>query len=565
MGLLDILNKAKETVIATTEKVAQTVKDNKQLNDEATSEAANWRSFDPDMLEAVLHDDFEKAANLYIKQTSCTSEKAKIVVNKIKKEVKTIYPSILRAKARAADLEAIKDRWPFGADKFKMYAFSPDKDGSITSVVLITAQLHANGDGTYYLTQDGLKGWTQTVDVIFKNDNIFFKDKSGDVMTVNNLSYLLTDEKQPDDDFTVLFNPEDKLYKQFEAKVNLLKHVKSMSLFRANDFNKYGTELKNDTLKGVVDKFNFIVKDGSVQSSNLNVISLLTDFIFDLADEYPELRHFSKGIYNYIDEYGVNYAYDDEDFKIQYRSFRLNANVDEKVMEAINTRTDWNMEIVGAAGMFYEGIQQINKKKALPAFLKGIQLSTNDNGVMFSFEIQDFLDYGYKLPYEAGFLSNSDERGHADKLQDLFRKLKNVVSTGMSIMLPKFSLSLLWSWKSGTVSMVIGNMQFVGFISDVEFDESFDLSTFKPNCERHTDTSLEVKEDNSIEVANEISEPSQPSGQCFDTNPDFDQETLQLLNNGMQLAAVKRYSEVNAVSLIEAMEKVDSFVKDHKF
>ena len=112
---------------------------------------------------------------------------------------------------------------------------------------------------------------------------------------------------------------------------------------------------------------------------------------------------------------------------------------------------------------------------------------------------------------------------------------------------------------------IIPNFLDKYILLDIEFDESFDLSTFKPNCERHTDTSLEVKEDNSIEVANEISEPSQPSGQCFDTNPDFDQETLQLLNNGMQLAAVKRYSEVNAVSLIEAMEKVDSFVKDHKF
>ena len=565
MGLLDILNKAKETVIATTEKVAQTVKDNKQLNDEATSEAANWRSFDPDMLEAVLHDDFEKAANLYIKQTSCTPEKAKIVVNKIKKEVKTIYPSILRAKARAADLEAIKDRWPFGANKFKMFAFSPDKDGNITSVVLMNAQLHANGDGTYYLTQDVISRGTQNVDVIFKNDNIFFKDKSGDVTAVNKLSYFLSDENKPEKDLTVLFNPEDKLYKQFEAEVNLLKHVKSMSLFRTNDFNKYGTELKNETLKGVIDKFNFIVKDGSVQSNNISVISILTNFIFDLAEEYTELYHYNKGIYNYIDEYGVNYAYDDEDFKIQYSSFRLNAKVDEKIMEAINSRTGWNMEIVGYAGMIYEGIQQIKKKNALPAFLKGIHYSTNDDEVMFSFEVQDFLNYSYKLPYEAGFLSNSNERSYADKLQDTFRKYKKAASSGMSIMLPKFSLSLLWSWKSGTVSMVIGNMQFVGFISDVEFDESFDLSNFKPNCERHTDASLEVKEDNSIEVANEISEPSQPSGQCFDTNPDFDQETLQLLNNGMQLAAVKRYSEVNAVSLIEAMEKVDSFVKEHKF
>ena len=79
------------------------------------------------MLKAILNDNVSRAIDLYVKQTGASPEKARVLVNKISDSVKEEYPAILHEEACEADMQAIKDVWPFGLKVFNMYSFAKNK------------------------------------------------------------------------------------------------------------------------------------------------------------------------------------------------------------------------------------------------------------------------------------------------------------------------------------------------------------------------------------------------------------------------------------------------------
>lgn len=173
MGLLDFLNKAKDSAMAAKDKAVQYVKDNIQMREEAGEEAKAWKSFDTKMLKAILNDDVSRAINLYVKQTGASPEKARMLVNKISNSVKEEYPAILHEEACEADMQAIKDVWPFGSKVFNMYCFP--KNRKEQSAAIFSGQLQSNGNGEYQLTAKCLssKTFSYSWNAIFKNNLSF--------------------------------------------------------------------------------------------------------------------------------------------------------------------------------------------------------------------------------------------------------------------------------------------------------------------------------------------------------------------------------------------------------
>ena len=313
MALKDFLNKAKETAILAKDKAVQVAnnavqaaKDYKQMSDEATAEAANWRSFNPDLLAAVLHDKPAEAASIYMQDTGATQQKADLVIKKITDEVKQRYPGILLKQKQDEDLESIADKWPFGDKQIPVVVlFSP------TMFEVSHLKLWATGMGDFKV-EFGRNNKFDTYSAIFKGDHIYFKrDSDGLVLEVNSFSFTF-EEKY------CTFNPDDKayvdslnLYNTFLGALN-----PSMSLYEQRDVNQViDGNMSLDTLQSIANSYKFKLEDGYLYAEGCNIGEIVKDMLFgsmkiDSMKNGLELRLFQrKDVYDYIDRYGLEQSF----------------------------------------------------------------------------------------------------------------------------------------------------------------------------------------------------------------------------------------------------------------
>lgn len=477
MGILDFLNKAKETVVAAKDMAVQAAKDNKQMRDEADIEAAGWKSFDPLILKDVLHDKYDHAVDLYVKQTGCTPEKAKAVMNRIRKSVKTEYPGILHAQACAADMEAIKDLWPFGTESFNMYLiFQKEEDDEMETVAVLPARLKTNGKGEYTLKATHITSFmTKTKEeykwnAIFKNGKLYLKDEAGNVTLVNSLSFNL------DQTALLLFNPEDERYKTITSKLEAAKRIKTLHLYRKSDFEKFlNGEMDCETLTNIADSFTFTFKNESIYSSGCNVGTLFKDVFFslnvllDVLKDNKNLANdvFNKEMYDYIHNNGVEYAWDDDDFEEQFSRFKREVHTEY----IIDNRTKWNAVVYGAGGMIYQGLSARIKQSSIPVDLGEVSWSEQKEEITFTIKDSVF-NYYYEMPDERPMLDrvigyNEDA---ADNIANEYKKfqasIKETIISGMNLFMRNCTITI----ENGKyVTFHCCNKDYCGFIEEIEY------------------------------------------------------------------------------------------------
>ena len=477
MGLLDFINKAKETVVAAKDKAVQTVKDNKQIREEADIEAKKWKSFDPLILKNVLRDNNEHAADLYAKQTGCTPEKAKVVINRIKRSVKEEYPSILHAQACAADMEAIKDAWPFGNDEFDMYMIWKEKDDDEDEQIpIFSARLQTNGEGKYTIQATHLTAFKSKKEfnweAIFKNGKMYLKDESGSVIMVDSFAFDF------DSSATLLFNPEDERYKAITSKIESAKKIKSLHLYRKDDFDRFQKgEMDKETLTSIADNFTFTFKDNAIYSNGCNIGVLFKDaFFFRRILANDEKKSFcsflDSQVYDYIDSYGVKYAWDDQDFEEQFDQFDQEVDMDYDF-----DRVYWNLHVYGAAGMVYQGLSKRIELSSLPRKLGA--LAWNDNKKEYSFVVRDSIfNYYYDMPDERPLLDRvigyNDDAAEAvaNSYTNFQESTKNVISQVLETIRIEMSIE-----DEKLVTLDCCGNTYCGFLEEVEYDYASKIET----------------------------------------------------------------------------------------
>ncbi len=472
MGLLDLLNKAKETVVAVKDKAVQTAKDNKQMREEANIEAAEWKSFDPLILKNVLRDNYDHAADLYAKQTGCTPEKAKAVINRIKRSVKAEYPGILHAQACAADMEAIKDMWPFGTDKFNMYLiFEKEKDDEMEDVQVFPSRLQTNGEGVYTLEATHLSALRTKKEfkwnAIFKNGKMYLKDESGNVTMVNSFAIDF------DSKATLLFNPEDERYKAITSKIESAKRIKTLHLYRKSDFEKFQNgEMDKETLTGVADNFTFTFQSDSIQSKGCNIGTSVKNAFFvqqllinDNDKGNSSSFFINEEVYNYIENYGVEYAWDDQDFEEQLSRFEQEVQINDDI-----DRVRWNLHVYGAAGMVYQGLSKRIERSSIPVALGEVRW--NANRIEYTFSIKDTVfNYYYDMPDERPLLDRviGYNEEAADNVANSYREFQTAVKNTISKVLEIIRFTIIIEDEKNVTFNCCGT-EYCGFIEEVEYN-----------------------------------------------------------------------------------------------
>ena len=426
MGLLDILNKAKDSAMAAKDKAVQYVKDNIQMREEASEEAKAWKTFDPKMLKAILNDNVSRAIDLYVKQTGASPEKARVLVNKISDSVKEEYPAILHEEACEADMQAIKDVWPFGSKVFNMYNFTKDKKGQC--VTIFSGQLQSNGNGEYQLTANcqSSKDISFSWNAVFKNNKLYLKDESGNVTVADSFVVDLNDN------LYLVFDPKDERYKRMATIVNPINHIKTLHLYRESDLKKVKDgKMDKETLGTIADKFTFKFKNDEIRLTEVNIGEIFKDEFFNLSKKNKQPYILQQETYEYIHNYGVRYAPDDEDFQRQWRHFYqiVHPNKADDM-----TRELWNIKILGEAGMIYKGLRKLIEQGTLPYKLDSVVW--DNEGILYSFKIEDtFFDYFFGITDErplinriAGTMDEFTERmlTHTEEMQKIYQKMIRV-------------------------------------------------------------------------------------------------------------------------------------------
>jgi len=466
MGLLDFLNKAKETVASAKEKAMQTVKENIPILDNA--EIVDWKSLDPLILEAIWKDNYDKAVELYTKQSRCTPEIAKSTINRIKRSVKEEYPIFLQSQA---DIEAIKGVWPFGAREFNMFCVKKENENEKDQEIdVISARLEANGKGEYTLHATTKLPSINTIKwaAIFKNGKIYLKDETGSIITVNSLTFDI------DSSTTVLFNPEDERYKMIASKIESIKRIKSLRLYRKNDFEQYKQgKLDKETLTQVADSFTFTFNDDVICSQGCNIGMLFKNEFLNratigtkAASSRPSQGFFANPkVFDYIENIGVYYAWDEQDLARQLVLFN------REVAPGINLSVpDWNVNVYGAAGMVYKGLSNRINQSSLPIILSS--LCWDEQKQETTFMIKDSVfSFDYEIPDERPLLNRmigyNDE--NTIKRANLYAKAQDVHKD----IILKFLNTMVLTIKiedGKYVSFSCFNNDFCGFLEEVEYN-----------------------------------------------------------------------------------------------
>lgn len=180
----------------------------------------------------------------------------------------------------AAEMESIKNIWPFDTNEFIIFCVPKDRRDNICAAVK-HAWLRPKGKGEYTLNIRGFRGqdvypWT----AIEKNNKIYLKDESGEISVLDSLSI-------DSGDSLLLFNPKDERYKRFMAKKETVDKIKKLRLYRGLDFLKVQEgKKKKETLEAVGDKFEFFIDKEEVASQEYRVYSRFTDaFIEELKKQ----------------------------------------------------------------------------------------------------------------------------------------------------------------------------------------------------------------------------------------------------------------------------------------
>lgn len=435
MGLLDYLNKAKDSAMAAKDKAVQYVKDNIQMREEASEEAKAWKTFDPKMLKAILNDNVSRAIDLYVKQTGASPEKARVLVNKISDSVKEEYPAILHEEACEADMQAIKDVWPFGSKVFNMYGFAKNKKEQ--RVLIYYGQLQSNGNGEYQLTAESL-AFTYSWNAIFNNNKLYLKDESGNVIVADSFVIDL------DENFNLVFNPKDERYKMMENIVKPINRIKTLHLFRGSDLERLkDCKMDKEAFDNIADKFTFKFKNAEIHLAEDNIGELFKDEFFRLSKKIGHPFILQQETYEYIHKFGVRYAPTDEDFQRLWRHFCQNAH--PKIIKGGMNRERWNIEVLGEAGMIYSGLQKVIEQGSLPYKLDTVEW--DNKGILYGFRIDDsFFDYFFGITDErplinriAGTVDTDTERmlAQAEEMQQLYQVqiLANLVLIKLNLFL----------------------------------------------------------------------------------------------------------------------------------
>lgn len=466
MGLLDFLNKAKETVNVVKEKAVQTVKENIPSLDKVNLE--EWESLDPLILNAILQDNDAYATDLYAKQTGCTPEKAKSTINRIKRSVKEEYPTILQSQA---DIEAIKDVWPFGAKKFDMYLISKETDNENKhDVIILSSRLKSNGKGEYKLCTSSNTHFKHDLEwtVIFKNGKMFLKDKSGNITIVDSFTI------DYDPTSTLLFNPEDERYKLIASKVKSCSRIKSLHLYRKTDFEQYKQgKMDKETLTQVADSFTFTFDKGSISSQGCNIGELLKDdyyfkagFIAKKEGLEPPYDYFTNPlVFDYINNIGIRYAWDEEGLANQLRQFN------REIKPIVNIGiTEWNLYVYGVAGMVYKGLLERINQSSIPVEIFSVtwdEKKTETSFILkesvFSYNIDKF-DGRPLLDRVIGY-NNEDMVIKANAYAKLEALMKGIILKVLQLM--SFDITIV---DEDYVSVECLSNEYCGFIEDVEYN-----------------------------------------------------------------------------------------------
>ena len=466
MGLFDIINKAKDTLIAAKDMAVQTIIDNKQMQNEATSEATAWQSFDPLILKAIVQDNDERAAELYVEQTGCTPEKAKAVINKISRTVKEEYPAI--AQTRETDMEAIKDVWPFGSEEFNMYMIWKKKEeNEDEQVPILPARLQTHGNGQYTLQATHLTAIKSkknfSWEAIFRNGKMYLKDESGSITTVNSFAFDL------DASATLLFNPNDERYQTIASIVESAKKIKSLHLYRENDFANFQKGMMDkEALTQIADNFTFTFKNNSIYSDGCNVGELFYDAFFFrrilTKDSDKSLCAFlDPQVIAYIYTHRVYYAMNDQDFEEQY--YKFNQAVDHQY--SFN-RVNWNIHIYGAAAMVYEGLVKVINSSSLPIKLGAVEWNEKKRKYIFSLK-DSIFNYYYDMPDERPLLDRviGYNKNAADAIANSYTNFQTSTKEVISQILETIRIEMTIEDEKFVTLDCCGNT-YCGFIEEVE-------------------------------------------------------------------------------------------------
>ena len=552
MGLLDFLNKAKDSAMAAKDKAVQYVKDNIQMREEASEEAKAWKSFDPKMLKAILNDDVSRAVDLYVKQTGASPEKARVLVNKISNSVKEEYPAILHEEACKADMQAIKDVWPFGSKVFNMYSFS--KNSKKQGAVVFSGQLQSNGNGEYQLTAKSLSSKIRSYswNAIFKNNKLYLKDESGNVTVADSFVIDLNDN------LNLVFNPKDERYKRMASIVNPINHIKTLNLYRKSDLKKFEDgELDKETLATIADKFTFKFKNDEILLVEENIGEFFKDEFFKFSKKNKLPYILQQETYEYIHNYGVRYAPIDEDFQRQWRQFYQIVHPKEGNNM---TRESWNFEILGEAGMIYTGLQNLIEQGALPYKLDSVVW--NNKGILYSFRIDDtFFDYFFGITDERPLINRiagtMDE--YTERMLTLTEEIQKECQKMIHINLRSIGFTLLFDSEKNVLFDGLGHT-FGGFFDDVEFYSSsnkkkitFDIFANHINSSEPTEEKIsEPTEEKNVGSSDESTDSQWEESSIF-----------ELLMKREYFAAIKRYSQMYKVDIGEAGVRMANYLIKH--
>ena len=560
MGLLDILNKAKDSAMAAKDKAVQYVKDNIQMREEASEEAKAWKTFDPKMLKAILNDNVSRAIDLYVKQTGASPEKARMLVNKISDSVKEEYPAILHEEACEADMQAIKDVWPFGSKVFNMYNFTKDKKGQC--VTIFSGQLQSNGNGEYQLTANcqSSKDISFSWNAVFKNNKLYLKDESGNVTVADSFVVDLNDN------LYLVFDPKDERYKRMATIVNPINHIKTLHLYRESDLKKVKDgKMDEETLGTIADKFTFKFKNDEIRLTEVNIGEIFKDEFFNLSKKNKQPYILQQETYEYIHNYGVRYAPDDEDFQRQWRHFYqiVHPNKADDM-----TRELWNIKILGEAGMIYKGLRKLIEQGTLPYKLDSVVW--DNEGILYSFKIEDtFFDYFLGITDErplinriAGTVDEYTERmlTHTEEMQKIYQKM-------IRVNLKSIEFTLYFDSEKNVIFNGLG-YTLGGFFDDVEFyspsnKKKITFETFA----NHINSSEPIEEKISEPTEEKISEPTgEKNVDSSDESADSQWEEssiFELLEKKEYFKAVKRYSQMYKVKFEEASVRLADYMIKH--
>ena len=455
MGLLDFLNKAKDSAMAAKDKAVQYVKDNVQIREEVSEETKAWKTFDPKMLKAILDDKPDRAAEIYVQKTGATIERAEVVVKNITGVVKKEYPAILRAQAREADIQSIKKVWPFGSKPFNVFGF-PTGNNEKKSIAVLTGQLKAKGRNKYTLSINVLYGKPVEVNVVFKNDHLYYEDVEMDDLELHT------------DDYVFLFNPKDERYKMMVSMVESISRLKTLRLYEKVNMEKFrNKQMDKEALLKTITTFKIKNNNISILKSNI-ADDFCTLFIANaILEKMGDMLPFKYSTFKYVESYGVEYAISDVHFEVQWEQFCQNVDVNGKIL----CRNSWNSDIYGEAGLvIYSGLTKLIEKASLP--LKLIAVTLYDHKITYEYKVVDsFFDYYFEMPDERTWLERVTN-SNADALNVLAqadRQMQEVSKQMIQILVkkPKFILEIDAEKNVSFTNMI---SPYGGFFDDIEFN-----------------------------------------------------------------------------------------------